>query len=119
MATVTATPMRQVPGAYLNTPAAGRRADPVRRKLFDDLPRAASATTTGYPRGRDGADLPPSAQQLPQPPPAEATASLPPILKAARSVNQVLQQDESYPDLDSYCRRESPAPPFLPVFGAF
>jgi nuclear pore complex protein Nup155 len=38
-------------------------------------------------------------QAAPEPP-------LPPILKAARSVNQVLQADESFPDLDSYCRRE-------------
>jgi nuclear pore complex protein Nup155 len=31
---------------------------------------------------------------------------LPPILKAARSVNNVLDLDESFPDLDSYCRRK-------------
>ena len=41
--------------------------------------------------------------QLPQ-----SEAPLPPILKAARSINQVLQHDESYPDLDSYCRRKLP-----------
>jgi len=110
MAAATATPMRQVPGAYLNTPAPTRRADPVRRRLFDEAPPAAPGAS-GYPRGRDGAELQPASQRQLQQPPAEAAASLPPVLKAARSVNRVLQQDESYPDLDSYCRRESLLPP--------
>ena len=34
-----------------------------------------------------------------------APAVLTPIQKAAGSVNRVLQLEESYPDLDSYCRR--------------
>ena len=52
----------------------------------------------------------PSSQQ-----PLESTAPQPPVLRAAKAVNQVLQLDESYPDLDSYCKRElSSTLPFHP-----
>ena len=39
-----------------------------------------------------------------------AREELPPIVKAAQSINQTLQLDESYPDLDSYCRGERTVP---------
>jgi hypothetical protein len=32
---------------------------------------------------------------------------LPAVVRAAQSINKTLQQEESFPDLDSYCRRES------------
>lgn len=36
--------------------------------------------------------------------------NVPPVLKAAKAINSFLQMDESFPDLDSYCRRKlSPA----------
>jgi nuclear pore complex protein Nup155 len=36
---------------------------------------------------------------------SQAREDLPPEAKAAQVVNQTLQLDESYPDIDSYCRR--------------
>ncbi|TPX11780.1 uncharacterized protein E0L32_007517 [Thyridium curvatum] len=103
------TPMRPVPGAFFNTPAPGAR-DPVRRRLFDEPPPASGdlARTNSFSGGVSfqgrgaGSELQaPSQQAQPTPDPV---ASLPPVVKAARYVNGVLQHDESYPDLDSYCR---------------
>ncbi|KAK1836872.1 Non-repetitive/WGA-negative nucleoporin C-terminal-domain-containing protein [Podospora conica] len=106
------TPMRPVPGAFLNTPGPGTR-------LFGDTTngnsvsgfgtRQPSATTaassalsakgggtatSAAPGGLVGG----SAGGLPP------RDELPPVVKAAQSINQTLQLDESYPDLDSYCR---------------
>ena len=40
----------------------------------------------------------------PLPPPQ--SAAVPPVIKAARAVNEFLQSDENFPDLDSYIRRK-------------
>ncbi|KAJ2896914.1 putative non-repetitive/WGA-negative nucleoporin [Zalerion maritima] len=69
------TPARHIPGAYVNTPA------PVNRRLF-----------TSGGGSNDGS------QQNP-------VTSLPPVLRASQTVNQVLSYDEGFPDLDAYCRR--------------
>jgi nuclear pore complex protein Nup155 len=42
-------------------------------------------------------------------PPPQVRDDLPPVAKAAQVVNQTLQLDESYPDIDSYCRRMYPS----------
>jgi nuclear pore complex protein Nup155 len=97
----TATPMRQVPGAFFNTPAPTRANDAVQRRLFERTPsqtslgarRDSSALTSTSNGGLEAVNQ----SQAPE-------APLPPILKAARSVNRVLQLDESFPDLDTYCR---------------
>jgi nuclear pore complex protein Nup155 len=108
------TPVRQIPGAFINTPAPGPNT--ARRRLnFNDVagPGTTGATGntpapitstlgTGQPEIATG--------MMPQPPLSE---DLPPIAKAAQVVNQTLQLDESYPDLDSYCRRISPLNPIL------
>ncbi|KAJ9156386.1 Nucleoporin-domain-containing protein [Pleurostoma richardsiae] len=123
----TQTPMRQVPGAFLQTPAP--KNDPVRRQLFSDAPPPGPrfgtfGTTPSSSTGQgafapastsviSGGGLVPASQQQRQQQQllqqqsqssSENAAPLPPILRAARSVNQVLQLDESFPDIDSYCR---------------
>lgn len=110
------TPMRPVPGAFLNTPGPGTR-------LFSDATSTASTTSFGNRQstgtttgssvastggggtlssGSAGGTVSTSSGGLP------ARDELPPVVKAAQSINQTLQLDESYPDLDSYCRRKLP-----------
>jgi nuclear pore complex protein Nup155 len=114
------TPMRPVPGAFINTPAMPRgsvssAADPVRRRLFPEpdptgargqgntpISFSANPTTAApVPAGGVGGVVSGSRSQLPPTDPSS------PIVKAARAINSVLQTDESYPDLDSYCRRKN------------
>ncbi|KAI6390898.1 hypothetical protein MCOR23_009306 [Pyricularia oryzae] len=102
----TQTPMREVPGAFLATPAIAARNDRVSRQLFDtSRPSAGSRTSSSTALGvrmsspRAGAMTSVTSGQG-----TDAAAPLPPLLKAAKSVKGVLQQDESYPDLDSVCR---------------
>ncbi|KAI8273865.1 Nucleoporin NUP170 [Colletotrichum sp. SAR11_240] len=109
------TPARPVPGAFFNTPAASRFAgndnEPVRRRLFLDGDGAQGSTTTGTSGALvGGSTFAPatvssvgtsgglvSTSQAPQ-------QNLPPVTRAAQAVNQFLQADENYPELDSYCR---------------
>ncbi|OLN97413.1 Nucleoporin NUP170 [Colletotrichum chlorophyti] len=113
------TPVRPVPGAFLNTPAASRFAgdnETARRRLFAETETAQGSSTSGGSGPLVGAsNIAPATI-------ASATTSaglvsttssqttqqnLPPVARAAQAVNQFLQADESYPELDSYCRRAS------------
>ncbi|EEY15025.1 conserved hypothetical protein [Verticillium alfalfae VaMs.102] len=111
------TPARPVPGAFLNTPAASRfqsNDDPVRRRLFDGnanpapssslVPRPnQSSVTTSSTSGMSGGLVPASHVQQQAP-------DVPPVTKAAQAVNEFLQRDQNYPDLESYAKCEiSPA----------
>lgn len=114
------TPMRPVPGAFLNTPAASRFAndnEPVRRRLFaeGDAPSSNSgalvagsnlAPATIASTSTSGGLVSTSSAQAPQ-------QNLPPVTRAAQAVNQFLQSDENYPELDSYCRRKFTALAFV------
>ena len=110
------TPMRPIPGAFINTPAAGPNT--VRRRL--NFNEAAGGGTNGA-LGTAPAPIT-STLGSGQPdittgmlPPPQARDDLPPVTKAAQVVNQTLQLDESYPDIDSYCRRMFiPCPLSLP-----
>ncbi|KAK4240517.1 Non-repetitive/WGA-negative nucleoporin C-terminal-domain-containing protein [Achaetomium macrosporum] len=99
------TPVRQIPGAFINTPAPGPNT--TRRRLnFNDVAGTGTTGATGSTpapiTSTLGSGQPEIATgMLPQRPAGE---DLPPIAKAAQVVNQTLQLDESYPDLDSYCR---------------
>ncbi|KAL2176873.1 Non-repetitive/WGA-negative nucleoporin C-terminal-domain-containing protein [Thermothelomyces heterothallicus CBS 202.75] len=101
------TPVRQIPGAFINTPAPGPNT--VRRRL--NFNEAAGAGTTGT--GTMGTAPEPITSTLGSGqqeiatgmlPPPQARDDLPPVVKAAQVINQTLQLDESYPDIDSYCR---------------
>ena len=113
MAFVQATPARPVPGAFFNTPAAQRfpaGADTVRRKLFSDADATQHLSTSGgalngVSKGATGSGSTGRA-------PASVARALPapenvaPITRAAKAINQSLQKDENFPDLDSYLRRQ-------------
>lgn len=108
------TPMRAVPGAFLNTPAMTSRfqpnSDPTRRQLFPPSENSGasassskSAPVAATPTASGGAGGLVATNPLP-PPRAE---TVPPVIKAARALNEFLQSDENFPDLDSYIRRKS------------
>lgn len=109
------TPMRPVPGAFLNTPAPA--ADPLRRDLFGAGGSRRGPLGTSPPRQHAVNRFPPLAARPASPPPATGPPALPPTVqsaientppaqRAARFVNELLQLDGSFPDLDSYCRRK-------------
>lgn len=118
MASYAQTPLRPVPGAFMHTPAIASRfaaqQDPVRRRLFPDQPTPANQQVVaggGYgPQGfdapaPDGQVLQPAAGAIGQvaaPPPPQS-----PLAKAAGYINNSLAKDESYPELDAYCRQTS------------
>ncbi|KAF4635084.1 hypothetical protein G7Y89_g3010 [Cudoniella acicularis] len=86
------TPQRPLPGAFFNTPAASRYPPP-RPPMF----------TTGGAQSRNPPANPPDPQQPAVP--ARDSQSLQPIQRAARTINEVLQREASFPDLDSYVRQ--------------
>ncbi|PFH56451.1 hypothetical protein XA68_16489 [Ophiocordyceps unilateralis] len=114
------TPVRPVPGAFLSTPAVASRlqagSDPTRRQLF---PMADSSSTSAVGAVSEGASTAASAMAPPAktggsseaglvataPLPPHRSENVPPVLKAAKAINAFLQLDESFPDLDSYCRQ--------------
>ena len=129
------TPSHALPGAFLHTPAIASRLntqqqqnDPTRRRLFTEQPIAAAAAanappapqppqppnTTAYARDPNrpfGFDAPIVDNQT-MPPPSNPSNVNPitnnpqtPLAKAATYINASLTEDETYPDLDSYCRR--------------
>ncbi|KAH6890629.1 Non-repetitive/WGA-negative nucleoporin C-terminal-domain-containing protein [Thelonectria olida] len=129
------TPVRMVPGAFLNTPAVASRfqatSDPVRRQLFpgtdNNNPNTAVSKSTAPATSRSTAVVPTSKMTkdgllVPTLVPPPRSENVPPVVKAAKAINTFLQADERFPDLDSYCRQgasseydittESPTAPF-------
>ncbi|CVK94545.1 hypothetical protein FPRO04_10766 [Fusarium proliferatum] len=114
------TPVRPVPGAFLNTPAVASRfqsgSDSVRRQLFTgndsnqavshkssasvSSSRSVTATAPSAPRATSNDNL-----IVPTALPPLRSENVPPVVKAARAINACLQSDGRYPDLDSYCRQ--------------
>ncbi|SPN98488.1 related to NUP170 - nuclear pore protein [Cephalotrichum gorgonifer] len=116
------TPMRPLPGAFINTPAVARTMsqgeDPVRRRLFSDATPTNSAgpATTGGLTGAGGSTgaLPTTRspiEPLVKLPPVDQTS---PMAKAAHTINRRLQYDEEYPDIDSYCRPGASSEYYIP-----
>ncbi|KAH6856127.1 Non-repetitive/WGA-negative nucleoporin C-terminal-domain-containing protein [Chaetomium sp. MPI-CAGE-AT-0009] len=100
------TPVRQIPGAFINTPAPGPNT--ARRRLNFNEPAGAvtNGTTLGTTPGPIASTMGSGQQEIATGmlPPPHLREDLPPVAKAAQVVNQTLQLDESYPDIDSYCR---------------
>ncbi|KAG9238935.1 putative nucleoporin [Amylocarpus encephaloides] len=82
------TPTRPLPGAFFNTPAAGRNTS-MRQPVFSSLGRTSGMVTGGQ-----------TAQSSPRPSQASQ-----PIQRAARTINEYLQREASFPELDSYVRQ--------------
>jgi len=91
------TPQRPLPGAYFNTPAASRfqGGAPIRQPIFQPQNTRQPSNPTGNPAQ-------PVSQSREVPPPKAQQ----PIQRAARTINEVLQREASFPDLDSYVRRK-------------
>ncbi|PQE28872.1 non-repetitive nucleoporin protein [Rutstroemia sp. NJR-2017a BBW] len=87
-----ATPQRPLPGTYFMTPAAPRfnQPPPPQQPLFRPPQPAAPQNAVAIP--------PPANPPQTQPQPLQ------PIQRAARTINEVLQREESFPDLDSYVK---------------
>ncbi|KJZ77834.1 hypothetical protein HIM_03011 [Hirsutella minnesotensis 3608] len=121
------TPVRPLPGAFLNTPAVASRFqsanEPARRQLFPiaeggqslasnqnqgstasgasgNMLAKTAAPASGAVSGQPEAGLVATA-----PLPAPRAENIPPVVKAAKAINAFLQLDENFPDLDSYCRQ--------------
>lgn len=102
------TPGRDIPGAFINTPGPNT----VRRQLnFKETAfagQARSMTSAPAPIASTlGTPQPSSTNGMLALPPARDDS--PPVAKAAQVINQTLQLDDSYADLDSYCRRTRPS----------
>ncbi|CAG8974187.1 hypothetical protein HYALB_00007350 [Hymenoscyphus albidus] len=82
------TPQRPLPGAFYNTPAANRFPPP-RQPVFNPVQQSRA----------------PSNSQDQQQPEADPAQALQPIQRAQRTINEVLQREASFPDLDSYVRQ--------------
>ncbi|KAH7031669.1 Non-repetitive/WGA-negative nucleoporin C-terminal-domain-containing protein [Microdochium trichocladiopsis] len=124
MAFTQATPSHALPGAFLHTPAVASRfnaaaqQDPVRRRLFrepsitssNQLTRQSSISGRSGSVSQSGNEVfgTPSAE-TPNPMNAVSQSTLPqsPTAKAALYVNNALERDRSYPELDTYCRQHS------------
>ncbi|EKD15418.1 uncharacterized protein L3040_001786 [Drepanopeziza brunnea f. sp. 'multigermtubi'] len=91
-----ATPQRPLPGAYFATPAASRfgPGPPIRQPLFGQNGRQPPAG----PTPNDGNPNPQS-QETPAP------RALPPVLRAANTINAVLDREVRFPEIDSYVRQ--------------
>ncbi|TAQ83782.1 hypothetical protein B7494_g7897 [Chlorociboria aeruginascens] len=101
------TPQRPLPGAYFHTPAVSRF------NIRTPAPPQPNFRSFGEPRERglpeDPRDQNLAPAQQPQGAPQQRNLNqlqaLPPIRRAARTINEFLQRDASYPDLDSYVRQ--------------
>ncbi|KAL5600894.1 hypothetical protein BROUX41_005732 [Berkeleyomyces rouxiae] len=120
------TPARALPGAFMSTPALSGKLqaqapDNLRRRLFsDDKPKTDLIFT-----GNNSGSMVRSSLTGATEPKLSFTASaaanitnglvagsliptpeeLSPAARAAKQVNQILQADQNFPDLDSYCRQ--------------
>ena len=138
------TPIRPVPGAFVNTPAVpskfqtkqdsvsrqlfpvsennpdGSQAplgkDPASAKAVEKAGTKDAAETKKAEENAEGAEGADSSKDSKEP------ENIPPLLKAAKAINASLKADENFPELDSYCRRKlQPATPFWekPVIDRF
>lgn len=98
------TPQRPLPGAFFNTPAASRfdtRAPPP--PIFRTRSQAFAGSQDVAPAG---ASNPPEQQQPDQSRQQSQTRSSQPIQRAARTINEYLLREASFPEFDSYVRRQ-------------
>lgn len=96
------TPQRPLPGAYVQTPGAIRYQTGPSRPSF---PRTASNQSFQQPQNALQQPRQPSQQQSGQVAPAPTTETISPIARASRTVNETLDQESKYPELDTYLGR--------------
>lgn len=100
------TPQRPLPGAFFQTPAAPSTQagyPSLRQPDFRQNPPVRHQATSQMQK-QDAVQQ--SQQQQLQPGQAPQAQVLQPIERAARTINEALQKEASFPDLDSYVKRE-------------
>jgi nuclear pore complex protein Nup155 len=100
------TPQRQLPGAFLVTPATNRQLTTpfVRANSYGNRE---SVSHQNPPPPAFGSVPKPAEPAPSQPAPSQPqNESLKPIQRAARTVNDTLLHESRYPELDSYVGRE-------------
>ena len=111
MSHATQTPQRPLPGGFPQTPAAGRYQTGLSRPA---IPRAGSNPVLQQPQNgsQNGAQRSAqSSQQTGGTVTKSATRTLDPIARASKMVNDILDQEEMYPELDTYLgRKYTPRP---------
>ena len=96
------TPQRPLPGAYIQTPAHGLANKPGQLTQPNFRP---NAITSQLPQDQSQA-LTQQKQQTGQVAGASPAEELKPITRAARTINETLDQESRYPELDSYVSRK-------------
>lgn len=91
------TPQRPLPGAFFNTPAASRFGPAPPQPVF--RPVGLLSQQPAQPNAQ------PQQQQSSQSQQAPLTRSLQPVQRAARTINEILQKEANFPELDSYVRQ--------------
>lgn len=97
-----ATPQRPLPGAYVQTPAPSLNY----QSGLSSRPGAVTAQSQYGSQGQSQA-LTQQRQQNGQVAGRPAAEELRPIERAARTINQTLEQESRYPALDTYVGRKS------------
>lgn len=103
MAAPPMTPQRNLPGAYLNTPAPGRQQRPPPPAQLNFRPNAPPAQQAPQ---QAAAPVQLSAPVLAGVAQAAHDQSLTPVERAARNINDTLTSEALYPELDNYIGRE-------------
>jgi len=101
MAFMPQTPQRPIPGLFINTPAVSKFAPPP--------PVFRTSSLSGQqppPQQQQSSNTQQQQQQSSSPRQDSQSRALQPIQRAARTINEVLQKEANFPDLDSYVRRE-------------
>ena len=95
------TPQRPLPGAYIQTPA---HSLVNRAGQFNQPTYRPNAVTSQLSHGQSAA-LTQQKQQAGQVAGSSPAEELKPITRAARTINETLDQESRYPELDSYVSR--------------
>lgn len=90
------TPQRPLPGTFFTTPAASR---------FPTAPQQPIFSQALDPRRRQSTSAPSTGRDQVAPVTTQKQV-LAPTQRAARTINEVLQREAAFPELDSYVRRE-------------
>ena len=109
MSSVAQTPQRPLPGAYLQTPTVGRYQTSPANPLFSRAPAGLQQPNRSVQISSKAVTQP--SQQSGQPnqngqfEARSATETVNPITRASKSINETLDQELRYPELDTYLGR--------------
>lgn len=97
------TPQRPLPGAYVQTPAPTLN---LRRKDHSISNASLSNSQPQHDSQNTGQAITTQTQQKTQEAGSQASETLGPVERAARTINEILTQETRYPELDNYVGRK-------------